>query len=317
MTRPGHSQPSPAAWPPHRSRRGRGGAFTVMELVVAMALTSIVVLGAFGILGLLHSADRVTNAATSDAVELAYAQGVIRNAISNLQAARPIAVDEENADASDAEAGEDEGDAEIPAELRDRIARMTQGQLSQTGSGIDPRLGRMLATADLSEPPYFELWFEEIEGATLPRLRVVVSSAPDRDARNAGRPAGLTRAEHRRRLAERWAGKIRGVFELLWGGDRGWVLVWTPEDPAGDPVPLIDRVVSLRWEVLLPPLDESGRPVPLRERAGLPAVWEEVHAAYLERDFPDAVRLFLETESGSTVDWLFETGVTAPTERDP
>ena len=298
----------------HRSQRHFSArpAFTVMELVVALSLTSVVVLGAFGILGLLRSADSVTRSATTDAVELAFAQGVIRNAMSNLRAARPIPADENDPSASTSDAAE----SEIPDELRERIDRMTQGQLAQSGSGVDPRLGRMLATADLSEPPYFELWYEEIDGATLPRLRVVVSSAPDRFARGAALSDRLTRAERRRQLAERWAGKIRGVFELLWGGERGWILAWTPEDPPGEPRALIDGVVSLRWEALLPPLDETGQPLGIRDRAGLPAVWEEVHAAYLQRDFPDAVRLILETESGVRVDWLFETGVTAPADEN-
>ena len=45
------------------------------------------------------------------------------------------------------------------------------------------------------------------------------------------------------------------------------------------------------------------RLAPEEENSGWTSVW----AAYLDRDFPDAVRLVVETDNGDTVDWVFET----------
>jgi hypothetical protein len=284
----------------------------VLELVFAIALTGLVLGAAFGVFGMLRATDEVTREASSDAVSLAFAQAVIRNAMSDLQAATPISAEEaESLGLTDDPAAE--GLAGVPPELRERIESMTAGQLEGASEGVDERLGRMVATADMSEPPFFELWYEEVEGVTLPRLRVVVSTPPNEFRRGgASRDLFDDERSRRRALAARWSGKIRGVFELRWAGRRGWSLVWRPEEPAGEPVALIDGLRALRWEVLLPPLDEDGEPVPLSERADAPAVWEEVHAAYLQRDFPDAVRLIMETRVGTRIDWLFETSVLTP-----
>lgn len=289
----------------HEERR-RGG-FTALELVLAIALTSVVLLSAFGVLSMVRAADEATRDASGDAIELAYAQLVMRNAFGGLVAATPIPVEESDAEGLSQEEGAGGGDG-IPPELSDRIEALMALQLAGAGAGVDPQLERAVATADYSEPPYFELWFTESDGVTLPRLRVVVTEAPTAFGRRGG--LGGVRARGRdaeRQLIDEWAGKIRGVFELLWGGDRGWLLAWTAESPAADPVVLIDDIVALEWEVLRPAIDESGDEIGIEDRADLPPVWDDVHAAYLQRDFPDAVRLILETGQGTRVDWLFET----------
>jgi hypothetical protein len=96
----------------------------------------------------------------------------------------------------------------------------------------------------------------------------------------------------REELAARIRGTIRGVFELLYLDD-GFALVYTPIEPFGEPHMLGRGFVDLVWEILPREAGEDG--------------WQQVGAAYLEKQYPSAVRLRLRTVGGTTADWLFET----------
>ncbi len=294
-------------------------AFTVLELVIALAMSSFVVLGAFAMLAMSREADRAASAATADSVELMRTQAVLRQATSSLLAAPPIPASRDEAleNAADAEdaAGED-----LPIELRRRLAALTGADAEDAAPGVDARLGLLVATADTSLPPWFELYFDEFEGVTTPRLSLTVADSPLTFVAGDRRDAGPTGAATRERLAEAWRGVVRGAFTVVWGGEqRGWMLVWQPEResetrsssidadepnavrmPAPDNI-LIDNITLLRFEVLMPLPDGDD---------DAPPVWQDVHAAYLQQDYPDAVRVVLETESGQSADWLFETIVT-------
>src|SRR5690606_34731828 len=95
---------------------------------------------------------------------------------------------------------------------------------------------------------------------------------------------------------------IHGAFELVpylhepyysQTGKQSWALLWTPVDPLGEPVILMDSLEFAAWEALQ---DPSG---PNNEMT-----WSEEHEARYLDDFPRAVHIEMRTWSGSVADWL-------------
>lgn len=278
--------------------------FTVIEVVAALALSVIVVGSAYGVLTMLARADSSMRSASAEATDLMVAQATLREAFSSMIAATPIAEEPE----SDAGGETAEGDplGGIPDDMREQVESILGLQGSGADAGLDERLAAAVATADTSVPPHFDLYFEEIDGVTLPRLEMVLAASPARFSGRAvtprlGRDGRRNRIAERARLTAEWSGMMRGVFELVSLERRGWALVWQPIAPAGPRVVLIDGLVGMQWRVLTP--------VPEGADAGdidPSDAWQPVHAAYLQQDFPDAVELRLETESGTSVEWRFE-----------
>ena len=157
-----------------------------------------------------------------------------------------------------------------------------------TVPGLSDDLPITAAVADTTQPPFFNLHYTRTELGPLPTLEVVCETPP------VGRmQTGVPTADQRlSMLRAEWLGSVRGRFELL-QGDTGWGLFWTPIDPPGDSTELISNLTQCAWEVLL--RSEQG--------------WQPVHAAYLQPDFPVAVRLQFATSDGAEADWLFETAI--------
>lgn len=266
--------------------------FTVLELMVALALSSLVVLSAIGITGIIARSDRVTSRYMHEASNLGQTQLVVRRALQNLVAARPLPPPQTDPDDPDADPN---GDGAPPPP--DGPDADMQAILDSIFGGVDDSLPIETAMADTSKPPNFELYFEQIlypptgEMIFLPRLEVVTSIWPV--PRRAIPLSQINDPELRREeLAARIRGTIRGVFELLYLDD-GFALVYTPIEPFGDPHILGRGFVDLVWEILPREAGEDG--------------WQQVGAAYLEKQYPSAVRLRLRTVGGTTADWLFET----------
>ncbi|MCR9215697.1 MAG: hypothetical protein NXI14_00710 [bacterium] len=269
----------------HPSRSG----FTVLELTVALMLSSIVVLSAVGVMGMVARSDRVTGNYVRDAANLGQTQFIVRRALQNLVAAKPLPppddANDPNAVLDDRPADEQSGEDEPPSPM------------DALFGGLDDTLPIEAAMPDTSKPPNFELYFEQVlypptgEEIYLPRLEVVTSIWP------VPRPeipiSQIDNPEVRRlELAARIRGTIRGVFELLYLSD-GFALAYTPIEPPGQPTILGRGFVDVMWEILPEDADASG--------------WQQIGAAYLEDQYPTAVRLRLRSSSGATADWLFET----------
>lgn len=269
----------------HPSRPG----FTVLELTVALMLSSIVVLSAVGVMGMVARSDRVTGNYVRDAANLGQTQFIVRRALQNLVAAKPLPppddANDPNAVLDDRPADEQSGEDEPPSPM------------DALFGGLDDSLPIEAAMPDTSKPPNFELYFEQVlypptgEEIYLPRLELVTSIWP------VPRPeipiSQIDNPEVRRlELAARIRGTIRGVFELLYLSD-GFALAYTPIEPPGQPTILGRGFVDVMWEILPEDADASG--------------WQQIGAAYLEDQYPTAVRLRLRSSSGATADWLFET----------
>lgn len=275
--------------PDATSRRG----FTVLELTIALALSSLVLFSAVGITAMIARTDRVTSRYMNDSANLSQTQFIVRRAMQNLVAARPLPPPPEEGEL--APEGEDgEPAARTPDPPADGG---TQSVLDSIFGGVDDSLPVQAAIPDTSKPPNFELYYERVlfpptgEVIFLPRLEVVTSiwPVPRRDIplSQIGDPE-----VRRQELASRIRGTIRGVFELLYLED-GFALVYTPIEPAGDPFIMGRGFEDVMWEIMPKDAEAGG--------------WQQVGAAYLEEQYPDAVRLRLRTATGTTADWLFET----------
>lgn len=275
------------------SRRTTRVGFTVLELLVALALSSLVVLSAIGITGMISRSDRVTKNYVNDTANLSQTQFIVRRALQNLVAAKPLPPPEEDGPEGELETeGDLGGEVDLP-EAEDGADSMFESLFG----GLDDGLAIELAMADTTKPPNFELYYERViypptgQEISLPRFEVVTSiwPVPRKDI-----PISQINDPRQRReeLAAKIRGTIRGVFELLYLED-GFALVYTPIEPPGDPYILGRRFVDLVWEVLPKDAGADG--------------WQTVHACYLENEYPSAVRLRLRTDTGATADWLFET----------
>ena len=261
----------------------------MVELTVALMLSSIVVLSAVGIMGMVARSDRVTGNYVRDSANLAQTQFVVRRALQNLVAARPLpppdSANDPNAVLDDRPGEEGDGDEE------------SESPLDALFGGVDDALPIEAAMPDTSKPPNFELYFEQVlypptgEEIYLPRLEVVTSIWPvPRE------PIPLSQIGDpevkRQELIASIRGTIRGVFELLYLSD-GFALAYTPIEPPGRPTILGRGFLDVMWEILPDNADAAG--------------WQQIGAAYLENQYPTAVRLRLRSSSGATADWLFET----------
>jgi len=306
---------------PHR----RSG-FTVLEVVVALALSGMVVASGFAIIAMVNSADRVARDATAEATAQLRTYAVLQRAFTSMAAAQPLPPEPEDEDAAadDGEtiAGDDPAAAALDAAgldqgLRDRVAGLLGiGGSTSPDAGLDERLDAAVAKVDTSVPPHFDLYYEEVDRLSLPRLELVLQQSPlafgamtltgseafrrDLDS--------MSERELAARRAAAWAGSVRGVFELVALDDRGWCLVWQPIDPLGPRTVLLEDLAALQWSVLLPmSRDEvEGGAAPVQ------GDWVPVHAAYLADDYPDAIGLQFETATGARGDWRFETVTVDP-----
>lgn len=265
----------------HISRRSAARGFTVVELVLALALSALLVMSALSIMWMLTSTDDRLARRFDDQSELIITQMVVRRAMGSLIAAKPK--DPEQAaqgkpvdeDESQSEFARNEADQQND-DLRSLIASVTG----------DNQLAMDLITGIGSDRPNFELYYEPSGGLMLPALEVKVMESP------VPPPADAPRDELVRGIEQFLP--VRGVFETLELGD-GLALQWRPIDPPGPPTLLIRDLAAIEWYCLPHKQD-----------------WVDVYAAYLKASFPAGVRLVMWTNNGTHVDWFFDAAITTP-----
>ncbi len=251
-------------------------AFTIIELVTALAMSSFVVLAAFALIGILGRSDGITTRAVDNAMRMTMTHHAVASAMQRLVAATPITeeIDPDELNADETNTDDPDIDSEPPSQ--------------SIAAGLSNDLPLEIAVADTSQPPFFELQYASSEYGPVPRLEIVVETPP------VGRQqTSISSADQRlSMLRAEWLGSVRGAFELH-PTSAGWSLIWAPIDPPGDAVELIGGLSQCTWEVLT--RGDDG--------------WQPVHAAYLQPDFPVAVRLQFASENGAEADWLFETAI--------
>ncbi len=268
----------------NRRRRARG--FTLLEVMLSLALASLVVGGVVSLLLLMQRQAKMSESLLVDSVGQFRAQMAIRRAFQTMVAGRPTAatVDESELDP--------ENDDIDPA-LEDLRASLEGLVGSEDAAAI-------LRGEAVSGPalPHFQLsWDNGGGGLILPFVEVVVRESPVPTPVET-----MGEAEREMTLRDSAAESFRGVFEVVPDefDPEVWAIRWTPIDPPMRPMVLVKGVIpeSVMWSVL-----------PLKRDAQARDPWVDNLASYLAEDFPMAVRLVFQTTAGGRVDWMFEVAV--------
>lgn len=270
-----------AGRPAHPRQHG----FTLLELILALSLAVVITSAALSLFWMIRSSDQRLSARFDEQIDLSFAQEVLRKAMAHLVAARPVSADE--AAPATGEGAEDElpEDERLPS-FEDQI----RGLVTEMG-GDEALVDSLVSGLATGEAPHFEVYYERNpRWGQLPRLEVVLMNSPVP-------PIPALLGEERTAAVGATLRWTRGVFEPVDLGDR-LALQWRPIDPPDYPTTLIDGIVGIEWSVLP------------RQRHG--GQWTDLSSAFLQEDYPVAVRLILWMQSGVHIDWLFETSVTTP-----
>jgi len=258
-------------------------AFTLIEVMLALVLASIVVSTALGVLALVAATQSRNTGDIDETVRLAISQQFFRDTFVRLVAGVPLVQPDETALLEGANGVQNPTDEDEP-----------QAEEGNFESLFDNLIGGGIAAELLSDEAFeFDIMFEvyldnAVEGWPTPVLECVVTESAVPERRNAFEPelGVLDRL-----------GFARSQLRLEPNGRGSYNLLFLPIDPVGETYTVMR---NLEWcEIWVLPSSDSIE-------------WTQVHAAYLEEDFPVAVRIVLWTENGQEVDWLFETQAIIP-----
>lgn len=276
-------------------RRRRG--FTIVEMLLALLLASMVLASMIALVRLLFMADSVSAQRVEQQTDLAVTQNLMRRVFVSLACAEPM----------------------DPAAVRRMLEQQelesrrqrTDGEKDEETEGeapAEPTPANRAALAPMAPPdiaPMFDLYFQELDGgAAAPVLECVVLDPPGVLNPNAAR---VTLADFRTiaqgstregmLLSRRIVQSVRGRFFVdatfdEEGAESGFALYWEGIEPFSPPVMLIPGVAALEWTVL--PIERASQE------------WPSTHTAKLASEFPMGIRLQVWLEGGRHIDWMFE-----------
>lgn len=278
----------PAHPRPHLSR-----GFTAVELMIALALATVVSIGALGLLSTIYASDTAAQKRFDGEAELQTLQRAVRAMARNLTAKRaPDPTSGFGPEPGEAEIklAEDQLKAELDRAGQPYTPESIRAQAIETAR----KTAREQAASKGDErehiPPRFEVRFDATgSGGAVPVLEALLTDAPVP-------PAWSPDPE-----AQRWAmsaNLVRGVIEGVRTDDfkeKGWTLQWRQTEPPAEPVTLARGISGWEWSVL-------PRKTHDKEKAG----FVETAAAWYGSDYPRAVRLRVMTVRGAQADWLFD-----------
>lgn len=263
-------------------KRGRPSnrGFTLLEMLLAVTLSSLVVLATMSMLMMIYRSEKRLGSVATDNEDLAITQEIIRRAMQSLIAAPPLSDEQMDELFPDAN-GESLEEESIPADVATGLIENEE----EAGNAPDPLL------AEVDTRPRFDLHFVPSEAGMIPRLEIVTftSPAPSSTINAEEDPLGALVVLLQDTSA------VRGAFELVQMSDGTWSLQWVPLEPWGYPTLLIKDVQYIEWEAL--------------QRRSQGGEWQSVFSSYLDVQYPEAVRLILWTSNGSQIDWLFKVEV--------
>jgi len=262
-----------------RAARRHDRAFTLLELLLAMVIGSIILAGGFGLVAMTERLDHAFAARLDATTRLAFVQRTFSRSLHTIVAA-PEDYDPQRAALAAAAVAE-------RAERLGRPRRQDQGE-SEPGAA-SARARRDVEPA----PPRFRMGHLADDGESYENREDDAAEGVRRLELLLARPPFGERDD---------LDPVRGAFDLVPTptsapgpqGDR-WRLQWTPIEPAGEPTVLLDNLELAEWSVT----DARGQ--------------VDIFSTYERDDLPWTVRVVLWTESGTKVDWMFDLGAATTT----
>lgn len=264
----------------------RRPGFTALEVLIASAVSIVVVVAAIALMGFLNRMSRISEQRYQDTAELGILHETIRRAMQTLVAEVPPeqapgagpdelasapadeVADEEEVEGEEAAAEADEGE-DVKSSRPDSRSRPNPFSGSSLTGGarfvLEPQIPGRIGESDPR------------------RLEVVLLEQP------APGPLPLSPT-------------VRGVFELA-PQVYGLALQWRSLNPPGLPIVLATGIREVRWTALSREFAED------RFKSSSSA-WRTDMEATIAKEYPKAVRLELITMNNTRVDWLFEPAVT-------
>ncbi len=253
-------------------------AFTMLELMLAISMASLVGVGAFAVINMMNRGDATLEARSTQMRELATLHGLLQDSLGTLVM-------------SDAERPSNNVGGES---LDQDLETLMEFDETEDGEAIRPRM--------ILRPDPSELAFAREAGHTAQTFEVVL-----RDGfASFNTPEGLTNEQVH--ALERGREAIRGVLELRPEG-RAWALWWRPVDERGAPIRndhesnrelsalrLCGGLTSCLWKAFY-----RGDRLTTYQ-----ATWSNDLPAYLEVE--------VATTAGLYANWVFEIGWTTAAE---
>ena len=283
-------------------------AFTIVELMIALATSTIVVSSTLGLFMFLYRSEARLSAAAPQQTAVTIAHTAIMRTMGTLAAGVPLTAPDEDDDL-DEDDEESEPD-EIDLEELDLGDDELESQLAALFAGAVPEetIEEAVALAFAPPPAQFELFYDDRNtGQLFPTLEVSLTASPLPRTRSLlfDEPLDEDGFAIDRDFQESLRGVIRGAFEITELHD-GFALQWAwLDEPDLEPRILLRKVHNILWEVLVQNDTDEHPELPPKE-------WREVHAAFLAEDFPLACRVRIEMQDGSLIDWMFEIAVSIP-----
>jgi prepilin-type N-terminal cleavage/methylation domain-containing protein len=278
-------------------RRG-GQGFTLVELMLALALATVVLGVVLSMLRMLVVVDRRGLERFEQTVDLSIAHRSLSRMMQNLLAAPPPVP------ASPAP----------PPGLATEMEAQVERALAEGAEQADGESALLDAASGQARDALarFEIYFEEFgPNVDLPRLELVTSLPPVRPIDSPlldeiydqayAEALGYTVQEANELALQRaYTSAYRGALEVRpvlddTGTPVEWVLQYAPIDPPSRPVILVRDIRGLFWQAL--PSASKG------------SQWADVWVAWEAPQYPIAVRLAMSLGDGTIVDWVFETAV--------
>ncbi len=300
-----------------RPRTTSRRAFTIIELMMALATAGVVVAGALGLFVFLYNAEARMSKSAPQQIDTIIAHTAIMRTMGTLAAGVPLTPPNDELDQDDEP---DADPSEIDLEELDLGDQQLEDQLAALfGDSVPDETFEQAAALAFAPPPaQFELFYDDRNTAELfQTLEVSLSVSPLSRTRSLlyEEPTDQFDSEIDRDFEESLRGVVRGAFEIT-ELHNGFALQWAwLDEPDLEPRILIKKLRNIYWQVLVQiDTDElSALPIDTDELTVPPSKeWREVHAAYLAKDFPLACRLQIELEDGTFIDWMFETAVSIP-----
>ncbi len=262
-------------------------AFTLLELLLAMVVGSMVLAGGYALLTSVSRMDGGFSTRLDTTMRLAFVQRTIARATHSVVAA-PDGFDPQQAARV---AAEDAARAELLAEAADREEffdllreESIEERAETTGTVVElepvPAARARVRMGHLSEREEWE-YRDNAAAEGVRRLELLLARTPFGD-QSRGAP-------------------VRGAFDIVptpsRRGER-WRLQWTPITPGGKPTILLENLTLAEWSLT----DSEGA--------------FDDFASYEAADLPWALRAVFWTEAGEKVDWMFAFGA-ASTNAEP